>query len=289
MRRIFLFVSITFSTLLFAQKNQKFPLTGVLNFDSYSAYLNSEKINELNDSGIKNTKSPFLAGLLSLIVPGTGEFYSKSYIKAGIFFVAEVTAVTVGLIYNKKGDDQTNFFQNFADEHWSVVRYAQYALEHLAPKDPPGGPYQLFYPDKQNLPPWEQVNWSELNRMERDIGGYYSHTLPRHGDQQYYEEIGKYPQFNQGWDDAPPQFNYGDPVTPNFHYYSGLRGKANDYYDIASKAVIVVFLNHLISAIDAVWTAHSYNKHISISAELTKTTYGIRTDYYPKLNLRYNF
>jgi hypothetical protein len=92
--------------------------------------------------------------------------------------------------------------------------------------------------------PWTQVNWAELNRMERDIAGYYSHTLPPYGEQQYYELIGKYPQFNQGWNDAPPSFNYGDALTPNFVYYSGERGKANSLYASASRWVTVVIISH---------------------------------------------
>jgi len=51
------------------------------------------------------------------------------------------------------------------------------------------------------------VNLGELNRLEGDLGGYYSHQLPPHGEQ-YYEEIGKYPQFNVGWDD------FGNENTP---------------------------------------------------------------------------
>lgn len=288
MGKLLFFIFTLFALIVHAQENNITQLTGILSFDSYTAFQKSEKVHLENKEMNPKLKSPFLGGLLSAVVPGTGEFYADSYLKAGIFFAAEVTAITIGLMYDKKGDDQTVFFQNYADEHWSVVRYAQYALDHLVPEDQRGS-YQLFYSDRQNLPPWEQVNWSELNRMERDIGGYYSHTLPRHGDQQYYEEIGKYPQFNQGWDDAPSQFNYGDPLTANFHYYSGLRGKANDYYNVAAKAVIVIFVNHIISTIDAVWTVHRYNSHVKISADLGKTTFGIRTEYYPKLNLQYQF
>ena len=34
---------------------------------------------------VENKKSPMLAGILSLLIPGAGEIYSGEYLKAGIF------------------------------------------------------------------------------------------------------------------------------------------------------------------------------------------------------------
>jgi hypothetical protein len=44
-----------------------------------------------------------------------------------------------------------------------------------------------------------------------------------------------------------------------------MRGKANDYYNVASKAVIGIYLNHFLSTLDAVWSTAQYNKQISMS------------------------
>jgi hypothetical protein len=206
-------------------------------------------------------KSPWIAAGLSVVIPGAGEFYAESYWKATAFFVADVALWVMAYSYDKRGDRQTDSFQDFANGHWSVVRYAKYAADNLAPT---GGDYSgLFIPGTEGRPPWEQVNWSVLNAMERAIaatgpGQYYSHTLAPYNDQQYYEMIGKYPQFNQGWDDAPPSFVYGDPVTSHFHSYASERGKANDYYTIASTYVTIAVVSHVLSAIDAAWSASSY-------------------------------
>ena len=207
-------------------------------------------------------RSPWVAAGLSVVVPGAGEFYSESFWKAAGFFALDVAAWVFAYSYDKKGDRQTDTFQDFANQHWSVVRYADYALENLAPSD--GNYAGLIKPGTENRPPWERVNWNVLNRMERDIsatasGQYYSHTLPPYNDQQYYELIGKYPQFNQGWDDAAPTFVYGDPLTPYFRSYSEMRGKANDYYTSASTFVTVAIVNHILSAADAAWSAASFN------------------------------
>jgi hypothetical protein len=222
-------------------------------------------------------KSPWLAAGLSALVPGAGELYAGSVWRAALFFAVEVTAWSVAYSYDKKGDRQTDSFQSYADAHWSVVRYARFA-ETLAPADQ--GP---FHWDLGN----GAVDWSELNRMERAIGGWFSHTLPQYGEQQYFELIGKYPQFNQGWDDAPSTFTYGDPLTARFIYYSGERGLANRYYDRATTFVTIALVNHLLSAIDAAWAAASANSDLHAEARLRPSPEGHHPA--PWLTLRYDF
>jgi hypothetical protein len=233
-------------------------------------------------------RSPWLASGLSLLVPGTGEFYAGSYWKAALFFAVEVAALAVAYSYDRRGDQQTDRYQDFANRHWSVVKYAKYA-ETLVGATPQ---FNWRVPGTEGMDefdrPWTQVNWSELNRMERHIAGYYSHTLPPYGEQQYFELIGKYPQYNQGWNDAPPSFNYGDPLTPNFQFYSGERGKANEYYSSASGWVTAVIINHVLSAIDAAWSAHLHNRaQASVGVRMIPTQDG----YAPmtRLTVKYSF
>jgi hypothetical protein len=271
-----------------AQESQEQKLSGSLFFDSKTAFNYSSKIDikdECHNSVTK--KSPLLAGLLSFALPGAGEFYSESYFKSALFVAAEIAAITVGLIYDKKGDDQTISFQNYANAHWDVVRYARWTLKNAkninANVDP--NSFNVFIIGGK-------VNWAELNRLESAIGNYYSHRLAPYGDQQYYEMIGKYPQFNVGWDDFGDEntpFNYGDPLTNNFIYYSKERGKANDFYNVASTAVIIVVVNHVLSAVDAAWTASSFNKALNISSGASRIELGYRTIYYPSINLKYSF
>jgi hypothetical protein len=223
------------------------------------------------DASGASRKSPWLAGGLSLVLPGAGEIYSESYLKSAVFLAAEAALWVLAYTYDHKADRQTNFFQNYANAHWSVVSYAQYALT-LAP---PGGNYKpILASVPDTYPPWMRVNWAELNRMESDIGAttagmYYSHQLPAYNTQQYYELIGKYPQFNQGWDDAPPSFNYGNQLSAELLYYSGQRGQANTYYTTASTYVAIALVNHIVSAVDAVLTAGSYNRglHASVGSQ----------------------
>lgn len=289
MKKIIFIYFLLFAINLYGQHQN--VLTGILNLDSkVAASMAQVESDDESISDLGNTKSPLLAGFLSLIVPGAGEFYAESYLKSILFVAIEAAAISVSVIYEGKGDDQTAFFEDFAHEHWDVGRYARWTITNLETINPALDPEE--YSELFLNPERTQVNWTVLNRLESDISGYYSHRLAPFGDQQYYEMIGKYPQFNPGWDDFGNEytdFEFGDPVTPNFEYYSGERGKANDFYNIAAKAVIVTVINHIVSALDAAWTTSRYNKNLKMEMELEKTVVGFSTEYYPSLNIEYRF
>ncbi len=220
--------------------------------------------------------SPGRAILYSAVLPGAGQAYMGDWWQAALFFGVEVAGVTGAIVYNQKGNAQTDYFQNYADGaypdgNWSVVRYAQnvnnfvqqYNLDsQLITIDPSTG-----------KKPWDRVNWSQMNKLEKEIGDFnqstgFSHTLPAHGDQQYYEEIGKYPQYGHGWDDDTTGDHYGigdaAVITPHLQYYAGERGKANNLYAISTTATIIVLLNHIASAIEAGFSARSHNNAVQV-------------------------
>jgi hypothetical protein len=258
--------------------NQNSPLlTGNLKYDSKNLFSQnkSESLAEITVS--KDKKNPMIAGLLSLVLPGAGEFYSGEYLKAAIFLGMEVAIVTTALTYDKKGDDQTEVFEGFADQNWSVVKYAEWLNRFEGATIPINS--------NTALPPWERVNWDSLNAYEKK----FSHKLPKHGDQQYYELIGKYPQYSPGW-------NAFDPNEPDYHVlptifleYSKMRGEANDHYAVASTAVKIMYINHFLSLIDAVWSAISFNSDIALSVRMERNFYAFREEYFPTLYMRYNF
>lgn len=247
------------------EKREAFFFSGDLKADLFSTSSRLPGEPALNSSALlqemewgSRKKSPVLAAVLSGVVPGAGEFYSKSYMKSGIFFAAEVISWTVNILYNRKGDRATKDFQNFADANWSVVDYAAWLNEKKGAT--------IFINPDATLPPWRRVNWSQLNEWERKLGGFFTHTLPPYGDQQYYELIGKYPQYNPGWKDADRSRDISENnISALFKKYSGMRGHANDLYNVASTAVLVVVINHILSAADAAWSASRYN---SVRAEV---------------------
>lgn len=291
MHKLFYYTCII-SLMLFyenhAQINdvEKFKLTGNFRVDSKAvldSYENFEPVLKLDEMLTK--KSPALAGVMSAIIPGSGEFYVGQYLKAAIFFAVEVALITTAVIYDNKGDDMTAEFEAFADEHWSAVDYSQYIMDNWQ---------QLGLSEQciidinsdNSLQPWERVNWNDLNQCERMIS-VFSHQLPSHGEQQYYELIGKYKQYSSGWD----EFNgssYGD-VPRIMQEYAQMRGDANSAYNVASKAVVGMYVNHLLSAIDAIWSATNYNENLAVKLRVQNVQFAGRIEFVPTLNLRYNF
>ncbi|MFI5251378.1 MAG: hypothetical protein ACHQQQ_03005 [Bacteroidota bacterium] len=243
-------------------------------------------------------KSPWLAGGMSLVLPGAGEFYTHSYVKAGIFFGIEVTSFILGRSYNNKGDNQTNFFQSYADAHYSAYQYAKWSLDNIGVLHP-GLIADSFHvlqgpPDG---PPFPNINWDELNRMESEIanGVYngYTHQMPYYGEQQYYELIGKYDQFKIGWDDADTSPVSALPVMNRSpfkaNWYFDQRALANRFYDIGNTYYTVLIINHIISALDAYWSATRFNSGFRAHADVKMVPTSNGTVAVPEANFSYDF
>ncbi len=217
----------------------------------------------------EDRKSPFLAAGLSLAVPGLGDLYAEEYLYAGIFIAAEAALWYFNIHNNTKGDDATAFYQSYADQHWNVVKYADWLNKHA--KNFKGGENAkpIDINPNETLPPWERVNWQQMNEVESMIP-VFSHRLPPHGDQQYFEMIGKYNQYSYGWSDKLA--NGGDgwsdywEISDRFGEYSGLRGKANDFYNTASTFANLIVLNHVLSAANAAWSAIRFNQNIDLES-----------------------
>ena len=279
-------------------------LTGVLALDAGNvAYENSQaKIHEINFK-MPERKSRWLAGLFSLILPGAGEYYAGSYLKGAIFTVVEAAAITTALIYNHKGDFQTNFFQDYANANWDVSKYAAWTLNHVNDISPSSNintnDYHIFRNgfdwknNANNNTNWSQlnneVNWSELNRLESNLGMGYTHQLPSQGQQQYYELIGKYPQYSHGWITS----NFTDTdyhtLTDQFLWYAHQRGVANELYQTGSTAIVFIYINHFLSVLDAIWTTDRYNDSIALKFRLEKENYSNNLQFVPTLHIAVNF
>ncbi len=223
-----------------------------------------EPLMSLPDGGsVYSKKSPFLAGVMSAVIPGSGEVYAGSYWLAALFAAVEGGLWYYNIDQNGKGDDQTAVYRSYADGHWSVVKYAEWLNANA--KDFPGGEnaVQIAIDPNESLPPWERVDWDAMHTTEMAIP-QFSHKLPPHGDQQYYELIGKYNQYSYGWDDKLDGDYWN--ISENFAYYSGERGKANDFYNTADTMLNLIILNHVLSAIDAAWAAARFNKFVDLYA-----------------------
>lgn len=168
-------------------------------------------------------KSPKTAFFLSLLVPGLGELYSGAKWRAAGFMASEGLTWLAYFSWRGKGNDLKADFRTYADQHWSESRYRA---------------WQAY---NQSLPQSEQY--------------YETETLPaKDGDtQQYYELIGKYPQFIYGWDDVTVPFSTDnlDLESPRQLDYEDQRNESNKYLKRASVITGLAVLNRIASAIHA--------------------------------------
>jgi hypothetical protein len=291
-KNIIILLLVSISTIFAQNDQEKYIFTGNLRTDAnyvIVGYQQPLKTQLMPDNPDK--KSPVLAGFLSLLVPGAGEIYSGEYLKAGIFVALEAAVITTAVIYDNKGDRKTNEFQDYADAYnnpnhnWSVVRYAEWLIENEYPQDQWSElKTKIIISDDQNLAPWDRVNWEALNEAESG-----SHKLAPHGEQQYYELIGKYHQYSSGWNDFTGGGN-DNLVSPNFLFYAKMRGDANDLYSVASTAVVGIYVNHFLSALDAVWSSIQHNKDLAVKLRLENIQLTQNhAEFYPVLHLSYNF
>jgi hypothetical protein len=222
-----------------------------------------------------DTKSPRQAFLYSLVVPGLGQLYAGSKIKAALFFVADVALWGGYFSYRSSGHTKEDEFRAYADAHWS------------------DGPYWDSMLAVRNILKWHDAD-------------YFPHHLPYEitpaGDTvanknlEYYENVGKYDQFVWGWDDlaqisssAPePEDNY---QSQHRLVYVVMREDANKQFDRARAMAFVSIANHLISAFDAALSARRHNR---MTEQAQKIDFDVKLATYnhnamPWVNVAYRF
>lgn len=237
---------------------------------------------------VPGQKSPTKAMLMSLAVPGAGQFYYGSKIKSFIFFGAEIAAWSMHIKWHADGVDIQDQFEAFNRAHWSRTAYEDEYLMYVY-----------------------GVNDDDSVTGAPEI----SHHLPDVRTQQYYEMTGKYDQFSWGWDDAErndsvlSDFNsagttqdlrvLGGVTTPQSAHrelYEEMRNDSNVKYDHARKMIIVLLVNHLASAAEAYIGTRRHNQKAGES-ESGFGRFDVKAQmrsYYepndtPYLNLAYKF
>lgn len=114
--------------------------------------------------------------------------------------------------YHDLGKDKETEFEGYADNHWDYNKWIT------------------------------ACNCSGSNE-DNLIRGFYQNNK-----QQYYEDIGKIPTYFQGWDD----YNASNNDSANRRFYRGMRTDSNDLLKNASYALMVAFVNRIVSAVDVV-------------------------------------
>lgn len=216
--------------------------------------------------------------LYSLILPGAGQWYNKSPAwKIGLFAGIEAASIFSGLQWKKKAEDIRLQYEIFADQNWDLETWVfntlntpigNYADVHI------NGTHKLTLVLSGSLAV-QYGNYVSSDSLENNAHWVYTNEVSVLRDRDFYENIGKYDQFVGGWIDCYGLANnqlwfevekdVGDSTeiiisTPNKEDYVNQRGRSNDYLNMAKYAVSAVMFNHVISALEAVWSTQIRNR-----------------------------
>ena len=236
--------------------------------------------------------------LYSLIFPGLGQWYNKSPLwKIGLFSGIEAMSILSGLQWIKKADEIRVDYELFADTNWDLETWVyntlstsigNYADVHI------NGTHKLTLKLSGALA--EQFGtYVTSDSLEDNAHWVYTGQVSVLRDRDFYENIGKYDQFVGGWTDCYDQGSnqqwfeiykdVGDSAetiitTPSKEDYVGRRAESNDYLNMAKFAISAVMFNHVISAMDAIWSTQDTNR--AKKTKQVKTDVGLLYDKHSK-------
>ena len=216
--------------------------------------------------------------LYSLILPGVGQWYNKSPAwKIGLFAGIEAASIFSRLQWRKKAEDIRLKYEIFADQNWDLETWVSNTLNTPLGNYPDvhiNGTHKLILVLTGSLA--EQYgNYVPSDSLENNAHWVYTGEVNVLRDRDFYENIGKYDQFVGGWIDCyGPENNQlwfevekdvGDSTeiiisTLNKEDYVGQRARSNVYLNMAKYAVSAVMFNHVISALEAVWSTQIRNR-----------------------------
>jgi hypothetical protein len=226
-------------------------------------------------SGAK-PKSARKAFFLSLLIPGLGETYVGS--KRGIAFLGiEAIAWWMYFTNTNKGYDIEDNFRAFADKYW----------HYNDEVDSDGNPLDFNY--------WKWVDYKYIKdnsigpndfekievELEKNADISVHQLTGSNGqldrNQQYYEMIGKYPQFIYGWEDIDDlnqtirkqdgTINYDESIkniqSDLRDHYEDMRYDSNQKLKAGQHGIHIMIINRVLSAIDAGRLAYHHNKKLN--------------------------
>jgi hypothetical protein len=223
----------------------------------------------------KEYRSPKVAILLSLLLPGAGQVYAHNNLKAAVFGAVEIGLITTSAVLAYKGGKRIDEAHRYADEHYDTTLF------------------NTYYKSMKVAIPGADTSVFGMSYLSADTFMLYAGQK----NQDYYNAVGnEVSPFVQGWDDVKPRFdsefrlisrageNYfvnpdsiylvspivnGDTAanamfgfSDNQKTYNRKLNSANGYYGWSQKMLAFLLINHIISAIDAGITAKAFNDRL---------------------------
>lgn len=254
------------------------------------------KVNGLDEMKGKY-KSPRKAMFMSLVVPGSGQLFvggsNFTYVRGGVYLALEAALWGSWYYFSvNKYDKQVKKYKKFAKNHFSIGQYEK-KMRDLYDADAVN--YESEFRTRYF---GSRETFCEGIFGNASMHGCYDKSKLYYNDVEYVNDFVKNPKklgdemdkidfddastvFQQiadnayvlGWDDVEKEAVAGnlDLENPNSETvplgtsdnrdeYRSMRKKANDYADMQAWFFGGIILNHIISAVDAAFTAHTYNK-----------------------------
>ncbi len=250
-----------------------------------------------------NKKDAKLAMLMSMIIPGAGQYYAdKSSITTYIFPALELAFLGGLIYYDQQGDKKTKAFEKYANGE--MIPYKHF--DGTPVLDNQGNQVYGTRYNRQYQSAVQTIMIDILPNSQSQVVDIYEPSyfrLDNSNTQHFYEDIGKYGHYTFGWVDwyyrfaydatgvLAPQFRFENagtanaswigniplyggvtatikPDTPNAspmrYEYIDMRNAAKDEYASSRFFTFALAVNHLISGIDAVRLTQKVNR-LSIS------------------------
>ncbi|WP_069130329.1 hypothetical protein [Rhodohalobacter halophilus] len=244
---------------------------------------------------------PGVAFLSSAFLPGSAQAVNQNWLRAGLFAALEVSAIILTIDrYNRAGRLETRYEEQ-ADQNWSVVQYAHWLVEYHEVHNLSNPHIDELRDEIEGVTPafdpsvdWQAVDITLLRESERNTrymttddqsASRFSHALPAYGSQQYYELIAKYYQYQSGWRDyhdfhdqlghTGNRYNRrflfdrnGSHASSLFWQFADDAERFNDLYRSGRSFKMLLVANHVVSALDALFTVQLKQNRIEATPSI---------------------
>ena len=245
-----------------------------------------EKVRSINfAANLKEYRSPKLAMLMSLIIPGSGQFYAKSSLTAAACLAVEAALIGTGYAFVKKGQSEKKKARTYADSLYSADKFSNYDKDlrtFLGAKFGPASGDSIYY---------GIIHFGDSSAAENFLKDANAKN------DNYYDAIEDASgTFVRGWDDVAPGFSadnaieitdadtamYGAFTNDSAYFaykkepgkypaygfsqhqitYSDMVSKAQGLSRIGSRFYMSLLVNHLASAVIAGILAKKHNDEL---------------------------